>query len=85
MAPALAARASSEPVSGIEGQELDFGAFGEIGRLIDDKTAAFTRAFNVMRSEQHCNRGRTNRSAGRNAVEVASRLPNAEPKNAVLR
>ncbi len=26
-----------EPVTGIEGQELDHGSFGQIGRLVNDK------------------------------------------------
>jgi hypothetical protein len=36
-----------EPVSRIERQDLDFGAFRQVGRLIDDKSASLTRAFKV--------------------------------------
>ena len=30
-----------EPVPGIERQEFDLGSFGQIGRLVDDKTTRF--------------------------------------------
>ena len=29
-----------QPITGIEGQELDLGSFGQIGRLVNDKPAS---------------------------------------------